>query len=76
LYRAAGDTKWTATARLILAWVVFLPSGYIVVRVFDGGPGGAMLCLAGYLALLSVLLTYRFRTGAWKSIQLVEPTLL
>lgn len=74
--RAAGDTKWTATARLILAWVVFLPSGYIVVRVFDGGPGGAMLCLAGYLALLSVLLTYRFRTGAWKSIQLVEPTLL
>lgn len=74
--RAAGDTKWTATARLVLAWFMFLPSGYIVVRVFDGGPSGAMLCLAGYLALLSVVLTYRFRTGAWKSIQLVEPTLL
>ena len=74
--RAAGDTKWTATARLMLAWGVFLPSGYIVVRIFDGGPAGAMLCLAGYLALLSVLLTYRFRTGAWKSIELVEPTLL
>jgi multidrug resistance protein, MATE family len=74
--RAAGDTTWTATARLILAWGVFLPSGIIVVRVFHGGPAGAMICLAGYLALLSLMLSYRFRSGAWKKIQLVEQSVL
>lgn len=74
--RAAGDTAWTAMVRLILAWVVFVPSAYYVVTRAGGGAVGAMLCLAGYIALLAVLLGYRFRSGAWKRIELVEPTLV
>lgn len=74
--RAAGDTAWSATARLLLAWVVFVPSALFVVRVLETGAVGAMVCLAGYLALLAVALAYRFHTGAWRSIELVEPVLL
>ncbi|MCX5747499.1 MAG: MATE family efflux transporter [Proteobacteria bacterium] len=74
--RAAGDTKWTAIARMLLAWGVFTPSAFIVVRVFDGGPLGAMACLAVYLALLAIVLALRFRTGAWKRIELIEPKLV
>jgi multidrug resistance protein, MATE family len=74
--RAAGDTVWTAAVRLLLAWAVFAPSAYYVVHYRDGGPVGAMLCLAGYIALLAALLGYRFRSGAWKKIELIEPTLI
>lgn len=74
--RAAGDTVWTAVVRLILAWVVFAPGAYYVVNVQGGGAVGAMLCLAGYIALLAALLGYRFRSGAWKKVELIEPTLV
>jgi MATE family multidrug resistance protein len=74
--RAAGDTAWTAAARLILAWLVFTPAAFLVVLRLGGGPGGAMLCLVGYLALLACALTWRFRSGAWKRIELIEPALV
>jgi MATE family multidrug resistance protein len=73
--RAAGDTTWTAAARLILAWAVFTPAGLLVVRVWHGGPNEAMLCLAGYIALLGIALALRFKSGAWKRIELIEPKL-
>ena len=74
--RAAGDTAWTAAARLILAWAVFVPSAILVVNYAAGGPMGAMVCLVGYLALLALALGYRFRSGAWRRIELIEPKLV
>ncbi|HEY1813908.1 MAG TPA: MATE family efflux transporter [Kofleriaceae bacterium] len=74
--RAAGDTAWTAGARIVLAWVVFAPASYVVVRYLGGGANAAMLCLVGYLALLALALALRFRSGAWRRIELVEPKLV
>ena len=74
--RAAGDTTWPAAARLILAWLVFTPAAFLIVLRFGGGPNGAMLCLVGYLAVLSGVLAWRFRSGAWKRIELIEPRLV
>lgn len=74
--RSAGDTFWTAAARFVLAWTVFLPASYYVVRELDGGALGAMGCLVGYLALLAVAFAYRFRSGAWRRIDLIEPKLV
>jgi multidrug resistance protein, MATE family len=74
--RAAGDTTWTAGARLVLAWLVFTPTAYLVVTRLDGGPVGAMLCLVGYLGLLAIVFIARFRSGAWKRIELIEPALV
>ncbi|MBV8759375.1 MAG: MATE family efflux transporter [Deltaproteobacteria bacterium] len=74
--RAAGDTAWPAGARIILAWAVFVPSAYLAVHEFGGGPLGAMGCLVGYIALLAILLAFRFRSGAWKRIELIEPDLV
>jgi Na+-driven multidrug efflux pump len=58
-----------------LAWVVFVPSALFAVRVLDTGANGAIVCLAGYLALLAVAFAYRFHKGAWRSIELVAPVL-
>jgi len=74
--RAAGDTAWTATARLVLAWLVFTPAAFLAVDYWGGGPNAAMACLVGYLALLAVTLAWRFRTGAWRRIELIEPKLV
>ena len=74
--RAAGDTTWTAAARLILAWAGFTPAAFLVVATFHGGPNGAMLCLVAYLGLLAAAFAWRFRSGAWKRIELIEPKLV
>lgn len=74
--RAAGDTTWTMAARLVLAWVVFLPASYVVVERWHGGAIGAMVCVVAYIGLLAALLAYRFRSGAWRRIELIEPRLV
>ena len=73
--RATGDTAWCMWARIVLAWTLFVPAAYFLVVRSNGGPVAAMLCLAGYLALLAGALAWRFRSGAWKRIELVEPSL-
>ncbi len=74
--RAAGDTAFTLWARLAIAWLVFAPGSWVTVRVFGGGDAAAVAWLAAYLALLALVLFARFRSGAWRRIVLVEPTLL
>jgi len=46
------------------------------VRVWDGGPIGALLCLVVYIALLAGAFAYRFKSGAWRRIELIEPKLV
>jgi len=68
--RSAGDTKWIAIMRLVLAWFVFAPTAYLVVEL-GGGAVGAMICLVGYFGLVALATTLRFRSGAWRSIELL-----
>jgi len=69
--RAAGDTVWCMTARIVLAWLVFTPAAWVAVFRFGGGITATMISLIGYVALLGVTLSLRFASGRWKSINLV-----
>ncbi len=69
--RAAGDTAWIMAARLILAWVLFMPAAWVSVRVLGGGVGTVMASLIIYVSGLTVLLGARFASGRWRSIDLV-----
>jgi MATE family multidrug resistance protein len=71
--RAAGDTTWPMAARIALAWGVFLPLAWFAVMHRGGGVVTLMLVLVTYLALLSTALAWRFSSGAWRAIELVEP---
>lgn len=72
--RAAGDTAWPAKLRTAIAWLCFIPISYVVVRAWgEGAADAAMVCLVVYLAILAIVLALRFRSGAWKHIQLIEP---
>jgi MATE family multidrug resistance protein len=76
--RAAGDTAWPALARVTIAWFIFTPGAVVWVMVLGGGPVAATVCMVVYLGLLSGALAWRFRSGAWRSIDLtgVEPKLV
>jgi MATE family multidrug resistance protein len=71
--RAAGDTAFTLWARLFISWVLFVPGSYVSVKVLGGSDVVAMSWVVGYLAALAVVLTLRFRAGAWKKLALVDP---
>jgi multidrug resistance protein, MATE family len=71
--RAAGDTAYTLWARLIISWALFVPGSYVTVRVMGGNDLVAMAWVVGYLAVLAGVLTLRFRGGAWKKLELVDP---
>ena len=71
--RAAGDTAFILWARAGTAWVLFAPGSWISVRTFGGGEVAAMLWLTAYLGVLALVLVLRFRGGAWRRIELVEP---
>jgi MATE family multidrug resistance protein len=68
--RAAGDTAWTLGARIVVAWAVFVPASWVWVGPVGGGPAASILCVVGYLAILSLVFLWRFRTGAWRNIDL------
>lgn len=70
--RAAGDTTFPMLARLVIAWVVFVPGSLLSVKYYGWGDAAATSWIVAYLALLAATLLWRFRTGAWKHVQLLE----
>lgn len=70
--RAAGDTTFPMIARLVIAWVVFVPGSLLSVKYYGWGDAAATSWIVAYLALLAATLLWRFRTGAWQHVQLLE----
>ncbi|HTP27259.1 MAG TPA: MATE family efflux transporter [Anaeromyxobacteraceae bacterium] len=71
--RAAGDTRFTMWARVVISWIIWAPGSWISVRVLGGGARVAVAWLVIYLAALALVLFLRFQSGAWRRIALVEP---
>ena len=70
--RAAGDTAFTMWTRLTIGWAIFVPGSYVTVRTLDLGVWVAVVWLVVYLGLLAAVLYIRFRSGAWRRIELVD----
>jgi MATE family multidrug resistance protein len=71
--RAAGDTTFTLWARIVIAWLLFAPGSWISVRVLGMGDVAAVGWIVAYIAVLAGVLYLRFRSGAWRRIELLEP---
>jgi MATE family multidrug resistance protein len=72
--RAAGDTSWTMAARIALAWGIFVPLAWVAVLRRGGGVVVLMLAFVIHLALVAAALCWRFASGRWRDIELVEPS--
>jgi MATE family multidrug resistance protein len=68
--RGAGDTRWPFLVRLALAWGLFVPLAYWMGITLEGGLTWAWAAAGIHVAVLSGTLAWRFRSGAWKQIQI------
>ncbi len=74
--RAAGDTTFSLWARVAINWLVFVPGALVTTRLFGARELGAAAWLVVSLGLLATVMVLRFRSGKWRSIELVEPELV
>jgi MATE family multidrug resistance protein len=74
--RAAGDTTFSLWARVVINWVVFVPGALVTTRIFGARELGAASWLIISLGMLATVMVLRFRSGKWRTIELVEPELV
>jgi MATE family multidrug resistance protein len=68
--RGAGDTRWPFFIRCLLSWFVFLPVAYLFAVPFGWGLTGAWVGGLVSIILLATTLYFRFRSGAWRRIEI------
>ena len=68
--RGAGDTRWPFVAQTTLAWFLYLPMAWLLGVAAGGGLIGAWLGGSVYVAVLSLVLVRRFRSGAWQQMEI------
>ena len=72
--RGAGDTVVPGVLTAIYAWTVLLGGGLLIVNVWpEWGSLGPWAAAAAYIIVLGVTLTWRWRSGAWRSISILKP---
>jgi MATE family multidrug resistance protein len=68
--RGAGDTLVPFLMRVGLAWGLFLPLAWLLGIHLEGGLSAAWVGGALYVTVLAGILVFRFRSGAWRRIQI------
>jgi hypothetical protein len=58
---------------VVASWVIIVGGGLAMVRIFPGLESlGPWITAATYIFSLCVMLVWRFKTGKWKAIKLVQ----
>lgn len=70
--KGAGDTRFAMWACILCAWAFFVPGTWLALNVFDWGVRGAWLWATFYLTLLGGIYFWRFESGHWKDIRLLD----
>ena len=68
--RGAGDTRWPFLVQTALNWAFFLPLAYLLAVVLGYGLTGAWFAELTYIALLALVMMWRFNSGAWEHIRI------
>lgn len=71
--RGAGDTRWPGLVTILLSWIVIVGGGLYMVRFHpEVSSLGPWIAAAAYIACLGCAIGWRYKSGAWKSIRLLE----
>ena len=70
--KGAGDTRFVMIYSVIAAWGFMVPGVLLITFVLDGGILLLWAWVMTYIMVLAIGYIYRFWTGKWKSIQILE----
>jgi MATE family multidrug resistance protein len=70
--RGAGDTHFVMWYHTAVAWGVFVSGEALILLVFGGGAVAAWGWAVVYFLLLAAGFGWRFRSGRWKQIELID----
>lgn len=70
--KGAGDTKFVMKTLLVTSLTLMVGPSYLVIEVFKLPIYYAWGCLIVNLAIVSSIFFARFRSGKWKSVQVIE----
>jgi multidrug resistance protein, MATE family len=75
--KGAGDTRFVMYYSVVMAWGVWISGELVILFVLRRGIVAAWLWLMIYVILMAAGFLWRYRSGRWKSIELLEkqPTL-
>jgi MATE family multidrug resistance protein len=68
--RGAGDTRWPMVVSLLLSWLFFVPSVFILGKLVGWGIYGAWTGATVYICILGLTMYGRFRAGKWKRMKI------
>lgn len=69
--KGAGDTRFVMWFSFAMAWGVLVPGQVVLVFGMDQGVIVSWLWTAFYILLMSIGFVWRFRTGRWKTIDML-----
>lgn len=70
--KGAGDTRFAMWAQVFMGWVVFVPPVFLIVEYWHQGLYAAWIWLMVYVTLLGLVFWWRFKSGHWKKLCMVE----
>ena len=70
--KGAGDTRYVMIANFVLSILFFALPSYFVIFYFKMGTYGAWTVATIYVSLLGLNFLFRFLTGKWKKMRVIE----
>ncbi|MEZ6212466.1 MAG: MATE family efflux transporter [Phycisphaerales bacterium] len=71
--RGAGDAIWPGVVTAVTSWLCIVGGGFLASRMWPaGGSIGPWIAVALYFVALALLLVYRFQSGRWRSMAVVQ----
>lgn len=68
--RGAADTKWVMVCNLAITWLLFVPTSYLLALPLGFRLAGSWWGLALLIFAAGIAMTWRFRAGKWKEIEI------
>jgi MATE family multidrug resistance protein len=69
--RGAGDTRFVMLYSIVVMWFIWLGGEALLLLAFGGGIKAAWLWLVFYVFILVIGFAWRFRSGRWKTIDVL-----
>jgi len=70
--KGAGDTRFVLICTSLATWLIWIPGEAALILWLDAGLIAAWLWMTMFVLLLSVGFWFRFRSGRWKTIEMIE----